>query len=283
MMEAIAREFVFDKFSGTVVQIGRQTWEQEEKEFLKMLNDFGISCDFFQNLNIEVDCLTTQARQKPQMKFINDKTFFRAFGVNDVRAVDFTDSEGATIICDLNKPIPKNLEEIADLVVDGSTLDNVYDPCLALQNYNRMLKPKGRLISINAGKPDVHGGYTGMSAEWFLDYYAINNFSDCRVYGQFNNFESGKQGFAYLDYEWVLTNQRAPSYHHQGMAFTIIFAEKCETSTWERIPTRSIFRSKHETNIWVESVKKFAKSHRPIHLPASYDLSFRPYEGFVKI
>jgi hypothetical protein len=43
--------------------------------------------------------------------------------------------EGAEIIHDLNRPVPDKLKESADFIVDGSTLDNVFDPAMVLRNF----------------------------------------------------------------------------------------------------------------------------------------------------
>ena len=117
-------------------------------------------------------------------------------------------------------------------------------------NYNRMLRPGGRIISINAAKPDVHGAYTGLSAEWFLDYYAINDFADCQIYAQFN-FPSGSIGHMTLDYLWISKQGRAPPLNHDGAAFIIVVAEKSKASTWDRMPVRAAIRGSAEQTQWL--------------------------------
>src|SRR4029077_11292495 len=105
-----------------------------------------------------------------------------ALGAAEVHAVDRSDFEGADIVHDMNLPIDRSLEGIADLIVDGSTLDNVHDAATALMHYNRMLRPDGRVVSINAANMDMDGAYSVMDPLWFLDYYAANDYADCRVY-----------------------------------------------------------------------------------------------------
>ena len=37
-----------------------------------------------------------------------------------------------------------------DFVVDGSTLDNTFNPAQTLRNFAELLRPGGRLLTINA-------------------------------------------------------------------------------------------------------------------------------------
>jgi SAM-dependent methyltransferase len=148
------------------VQIGRQTFELTVPEAVELFMRYRLPVDAFLRADVEIDHSTTQVRQtgKP---FVSDRAFLGALGIAEVHAVDHSDIEGADSIHNMNQPIPPSLSESADIILDGSTLDNVHDPAMALMNYNRMLRPGGRVVSINAAKPDVQGAYTGMAAEWF--------------------------------------------------------------------------------------------------------------------
>jgi hypothetical protein len=67
--------------------------------------------------------------------------------VENIQALDRSDYEGANVIHDLNLPVTDRLKGIADLIVDGSTLDNTFNPALTLKNYCDMLRPGGRLLT----------------------------------------------------------------------------------------------------------------------------------------
>ncbi len=56
-------------------------------------------------------------------------TINRMLNFSEVKAVDVSDFEGAEVIINLNKPLPNHLESTCDLLVDGSTLDNIFDRC----------------------------------------------------------------------------------------------------------------------------------------------------------
>jgi SAM-dependent methyltransferase len=287
MVEGILREHCHREIHGSVVQIGRQTVELTVPDMIRLFMRFGLSLNIFRDGVVEIDRQTLQARQKT-VRFVNDRTFFGALGAAEVHAVDHSDFEGADILHNMNEPIGASLEGIADLVLDGSTLDNVHDPALALMNYNRMLRPGGRVISINAAKPDVQGAYCGTPPEWFLDYYAANEYADCQVYAQLN-LPNAKWQFAWdepqaflaMDYKWVIENGRAPPLQYDGWAFTIVVAEKGSASTWDRVPTRTGFRNNAEQARWLTALERFSKSKRPSFLTTGQP-NLAPPEGFVK-
>src|SRR5262249_4812315 len=60
-----------------------------------------------------------------------------------VDAMDNSNYEGATILHDLNAPIPSSLCESYDIVWDGGTLEHVFNFPLALHNSMKMLRHGG--------------------------------------------------------------------------------------------------------------------------------------------
>ncbi|WP_171092160.1 class I SAM-dependent methyltransferase [Ruegeria sp. HKCCD6109] len=77
------------------------------------------------------------------------ETFFRKLGFGEVETMDFSDHEGATILQDLNRPIPKELAGQFDFIFDGGTIEHVFNVPVALENVFHMLKPGGHFISVN--------------------------------------------------------------------------------------------------------------------------------------
>jgi hypothetical protein len=73
--------------------------------------------------------------------------FFRMLGASTVDSVDNSAYEGATIVHDLNEPIPSALDGAFDLVYDGGTLEHVFNFPEALRSAMRMVSVGGSLIS----------------------------------------------------------------------------------------------------------------------------------------
>lgn len=88
------------------------------------------------------------------------ETLFERLGFGQIEAMDFSDYEGASIIHDLNAPLPESLEGQFDFIYDGGTLEHVFNVPGALMSVFRMLKPGGRFVSVNGMNGWVgHGLY----------------------------------------------------------------------------------------------------------------------------
>jgi len=88
------------------------------------------------------------------------ETFLHKIGYPVMQSLDYSDFEGADYTHDLNKPIPAKLAGRFDVIIDGGTVEHVYDTPAALDNIYAMLAPGGVFISINGmtGWPG-HGFY----------------------------------------------------------------------------------------------------------------------------
>lgn len=73
---------------------------------------------------------------------------FRALGFGEVETMDFSAYEGAQILHDLNKPLPKTLKGRFDFVFDGGTTEHVFDVAQCFRNMFDMLAVGGTLISV---------------------------------------------------------------------------------------------------------------------------------------
>jgi hypothetical protein len=71
----------------------------------------------------------------------------KSLGINTFHALDVTDYEGADIVLDLGEPIPEKYCGNYDFIYNGSCLDNMFNPGVALMNLS---KPQGRIINIEA-------------------------------------------------------------------------------------------------------------------------------------
>jgi hypothetical protein len=215
---------------------------------------------------IEID-RTTVHRLPGYGEIVTDRSIFHALGIDSVRALDVSPYEGAEVVHDLNRPLPDNLKAIADFIVDGSTLDNVFDPATTLRNYAQLLRPGGRLVAVNALNMR-DGAFTICSPDWFLDYFVGNGFSDCKVYvcagfaGSYNSY--------WLDTVYI-ASQKPSRLVFPTMwwgYYTLVFAEKGPASTTECVPTQQTYRSPEEWTRYAAQLSVVNRSRRP-HLARS--------------
>src|SRR5262249_13343949 len=146
--QILIREHAWKPIRGDIFLLGRQTMLFNRREAIGIIEECGVPVAK-DAVDTGLDRQTVAAQMHKDAEFIRDSDFFSLLGVPEVRCLDHSDYEGADLIHDLNVPIPKSLEGVADFILDGSTLDNVFDPATALKNITRMLKPGGRLLSFN--------------------------------------------------------------------------------------------------------------------------------------
>jgi len=60
--------------------------------------------------------------------------FARELGASKVSAMDVSEYEGADILHDLNVPAPANLHERFDLLIDGGTLEHVFNVPVSMES-----------------------------------------------------------------------------------------------------------------------------------------------------
>lgn len=153
----MAVDFVlFDK----LVELSRR-WRPDGRTLALGRQEFSIESQF---RKLYEESLHRHGVDGNRFDFLQDDGFFetlmRKLGFGEIESLDFSDYQGASIVHDLNQPIPEDLEGQFDFVFDGGTLEHVFNIPVAFENVFRMLKPGGRLVSANGlnGWPG-HGLY----------------------------------------------------------------------------------------------------------------------------
>lgn len=268
IVEAILREHHYRPIRGDVLMIGRQTTYFSPGDLLNLVRQHGISTEGIDAGALEIDRNTIDRLPGYEGRdLVTDTAIFQALGVPKIRALDVSPYEGAEVIHDLNLPVPDSLKGIADFIVDGSTLDNTFNPVLTLKNYADMLRPGGRMVTLNAfSSHDTP--YAIMPPLWYLDYFVVNRFADCKAYVCATD-ERHWNAF-WLDVDFLQRERRrmgrfVSPYH----MVTVIFAEKGSDSTTDRIPIQQDYRSSEGWEIYAQNLTRVQKSDRP-HLVRSY-------------
>lgn len=242
LARAILREHKHRPISGTVLLFGRQTVVLTPEQALALLEDERV--DVRPSWKSEQDRSTFGADGRG---LITDRSFFGLFSDAKVIALDVSDYEGAEIVADLNEPVDRSLWETADFAFNGSCLDNMFDAASAMKNMSRILRPGGRIMHIEHGSP-VQGAYVMYSPAYFFDYYAINDFADCKVFCcMFNGMLDPWNVFLWepyfdVDGEWLLSGHIHPAWAN---AVSLVVAEKGEASSADRTPVQGFYRHVH--------------------------------------
>lgn len=101
--------------------------------------------------------------------------FARALGAKEVIACDISGYEGATLVHDLNRPVPAEQEERYDAVIDVGTLEHIFNFPVAMANCMRMVKPQGHLIIITVCNNHCGHGFYQFSPELFFRVLSADN------------------------------------------------------------------------------------------------------------
>jgi SAM-dependent methyltransferase len=121
--------------------------------------------------------LTDLRRGEPADEFLT-----RFLGVRDLRALDHSDYEGAALTHDLNQPLPADLHEQFDVVIDSGTLEHVFNLPVAIASCMQLLKRGGTLfLSSPANNMCGHGFYQFSPELWFRLFRNANGFTLTRL------------------------------------------------------------------------------------------------------
>ncbi len=200
---------------------------------------------------------------------ITDYELFASFCDLKMDALDVTAYENANIVHDMHEPVPSKLHGQYDFIYNGSCMDNLFNPAEFLKNCSRMLKPGGRFLSIEHGSA-FPGGYLLYSPDFFLDFFAINNYADALVF--VCDF-LGSCSPHHIQSPWMLWNWNPLRFGkaiehstHLSMSNRLILCitEKGENSTDDRIPIQGQYRSSEGLNepIYEQACRRFLESPR---------------------
>ena len=139
--------------------LGRQDLNMDANETYKVFNAFGHH-------------LTGSSSSSNRQNTLTTDLVLNRLGAQQVRAVDNSDYEGASIVMDLGKPISDDYEESFSFVWDGGTLEHVFEFPTALKNCMRMVEKDGHLLIATVANGFCGHGFYQFSPELF--YRTLN-------------------------------------------------------------------------------------------------------------
>jgi hypothetical protein len=104
-----------------------------------------------------------------------ERLLLQHFGAHHVDSIDNSDYERATTIHDMNVPIPSNLEELYDTVIDGGCLEHIYNISQALRNCSLLCKPGGQILHVLPANNFCGHGFWQIFPELFFSLYSVKN------------------------------------------------------------------------------------------------------------
>ncbi len=143
----------------TTVTIGRQWFFPDQTELRRVFATLGIDND--------------AERFLEQNKYSED--FFKLLGARHIDSVDVSSYEKATILHDMNLPIPDQLKERFSLVHDGGTIEHVFNVTQAFKNCMEMVRVGGHFTQVNAANNFTGHGFWQFSPELIFRLFSPQN------------------------------------------------------------------------------------------------------------
>jgi SAM-dependent methyltransferase len=212
---------------------------------------------------------------------IDFRRIVRMLGLGETHILDVSPYQDADIIADLNEPMPPELLGRFGLILDGGTMEHVFDIRQGMKNTADMLRPGGRALHITPVNNYVNHGFVQVSPTLYHDYYVANGFEDVRgimiVHPRDQVFVS-RWNFFYYQHETMggFNSMLCAGETQLAVYFT---ARKNETSTSDKVPMQSAFARLHDghgipvnqilithdvANLRIEQLPKVAATDPPV-------------------
>jgi len=188
----------------------------------------------FEIFNSDYDSLTAAFALDNFEQVKKSGEFFRFLGAKEIASMDISDYEGATILHDLNQPIGNELKERFTLVLDGGTLEHIFNFPIALTNAMEMTEVGGHLAIIGGGNNFLGHGFYQFSPELFY-----------RALSRENGFEVKRMIAAEVRGRWfeVADPQKIKSrveLVNNKQTYLMVLAQKTESKTlFKNVPQQS--------------------------------------------
>jgi hypothetical protein len=106
--------------------------------------------------------------------------FFRHFlGARQITSFDASDYQNASVVHDLNRPIPPEYTKAFDALVDGGTIEHIFDIKQVLSNYMSLVRIGGDVFICTTANNLCGHGFYQFSPEFF--YRVFNEANGFRI------------------------------------------------------------------------------------------------------
>lgn len=101
--------------------------------------------------------------------------FLAHLGARNIHSFDFSPYEGASHLVDLNHPISSDLKNSYSVVLDGGSLEHVFNFPMAIKNCMEMLGVGGHYLGITPANNFMGHGFYQFSPEVFFSIFTPQN------------------------------------------------------------------------------------------------------------
>jgi hypothetical protein len=109
------------------------------------------------------------------LKDAYSEPLFELLGAKKLDSMDVSNYENASLIHDLNNPIPDTLKNQYSVVIDGGTLEHIFNFPQAINNCMNMIKQGGHFIGITPANNLMGHGFYQFSPELYYRLFCPAN------------------------------------------------------------------------------------------------------------
>jgi len=143
----------------SILTIGHQRLFLSKKQIGKLAEHYDLSID---------------ASASVEQEYADD--FLRKIlGAKTVMSLDYAEYEGCDIIHDMNLPVDPKYYEAFDVVIDGGSLEHIFNFPVAIANCMKMVKKGGSLFILSVTNNHTGHGFYQFSPELFYRIFREEN------------------------------------------------------------------------------------------------------------
>jgi hypothetical protein len=247
-------EHVRDPFTGPALSYGTQMMNVPFEAVSWMFETLGIQPHAAGLSDLPVSPLPVEFARIIQM-----------LGLGNLTVLDVSANEKPDVVANLNDPVPRELCGNFGLIVDGGTLEHVFDIRQGIMNTANMLRPGGRVVHYSPVNNYVNHGFVQLSPTFYHDYYTANGFEDVRGVMMVQPRELAMtKAWNFFNYDHETMGGCNSMFCSEETQLAVYFtAKKTASSTSTRVPTQTYFARIDDGRGLVPY--QFAISHDAVH------------------
>jgi hypothetical protein len=161
---------------GPVVTLGNQDVYASLGDLRALFREVG--CPWQEPAAVQPHTSEMFSRAYPERTndYVHARTLFSMLGIEEYADIDAYEFDRPTIVHDLNTPVPDALCDRFGLLLDGGTLEHIFDVRTCLDNVIAMMRIGGRVIHWNAASNMIDHGFWAINPSVYFDLYEANGF-----------------------------------------------------------------------------------------------------------
>ncbi|MGD0883696.1 MAG: hypothetical protein ABSA46_02260 [Thermodesulfovibrionales bacterium] len=149
----------------TCATLGRQEMHVTSLQLVKV----------FQQFSVPVSIVEAKAILENHGAQGYSEAFLERCGAEEIVSFDNSDYEGASVVHDMNLPLPGEYEQAFDCVIDSGSLEHIFNFPVAIHNCMKMVRVGGHFLSMAPCNNFMGHGFYQFSPELFFGVLSEEN------------------------------------------------------------------------------------------------------------